>query len=140
MIAFQLYSEMHQCDLQFKFDTQGRICGFEIMGETVMSGEQLSNFLAKLPQSIGILKQYCIKKKLELVELKQDVSFEAFWNAYNYKDGSSRRKTEAVWDRMSEKDKTMAINWIPKYKNILIKQGVSKMYATTYLNDKRWEN
>jgi len=139
MIAFQLYSEKHKCDLQFKFDTQGRIVGFEIMGENTMGGQELSVFLARLPQSHGELIQYCKKKNLNLIELKPDLTFETFWNKYNYKEGGSKKKAQAIWDRLSEKDRTAALNWIPKYENILIKQGVAKMYVTTYLNQKRWE-
>lgn len=139
MITLQLHSEKYNCDMQFKFDTQGQIVGFEIMAENPMNGTELSTFLALLPQSHGELLKYCKKKNLTLIELKPDLSFEIFWNKYNYKDGGSKKKAEAVWDKLSEKDKATAISWIPRYENILIRQGVAKMYATTYLNQKRWE-
>lgn len=139
MIAFQLHSDVLECDLSFKFDLNGRITGFEILGENNMGGEQLTNFLANLPQSVGQLKQYCIKKKIELIEIKPDLTFETFWIKYNYKDGASKKKTEVIWDKMSQKDKAAALNFIPKYEQRLIRQGVAKMYATTYLNQKRWE-
>lgn len=136
-----MHSQKYDCDYQFKYDSNGRIMGFEILGEVnKFSSEHTSKLFQNVPDTVGDLKQYARKINMPLIEVKQDLSFEVFWNQYNYKEGGSKKKTEAVWNRMSEKDKTMAINHLPRYERHLILTNVSKAYAITYLNQKRWEN
>jgi len=135
MITIQIQSVVLECDLQFKFDTQGRIVGFEILGENTLSGERLTNFLANIPQTIGQLKQHCLSKKIDMTEIKADLSFETFWEKYNNKLGSKVR-TEPIWNKLSERDKNLAMNYIQKYKQSL--GATTQAYAQTYLTGKYW--
>ena len=67
------------------------------------------------------------------------VTFEMFWNRYNDKARSSKVKTERVWNKMPEGERTKAYRYINRYKSS-IPQGVCMKYATTYLNDQMWNN
>ena len=67
------------------------------------------------------------------------VTFEMFWDRYNDKARSSKVKTERVWNKMPEGERTKAYRYINRYK-CSIPQGVCMKYATTYLNDQLWNN
>ena len=67
------------------------------------------------------------------------VTFEMFWDRYNDKARSSKVKTERVWNKMPEGERTKAYRYINRYKSS-IPQGVCMKYATTYLNDQMWNN
>jgi hypothetical protein len=74
-----------------------------------------------------------------LTEEAEKVTFEMFWDRYNDKARSSRVKTERVWNKMPEGERTKAYRYINRYKSS-IPQGVCMKYATTYLNDQMWNN
>lgn len=135
MITIQIKSTIMDCDLQFKFDTQERIVGFEIMGENTLSEEKASYFLANIPQTVKQLKDHCNNRKIEFTEIKPDLSFDVFWKRYGNTSGS-RVKTEPIWNKLSEKDKNLAMNYISKYKQSL--GQTTQAYAATYLNGKYW--
>jgi hypothetical protein len=135
MITIQIESVKLNCEIQFEFDIQGRIIGFKILGENLLSGAELTNFLAKLPQSIGILKEDCVARKIPMTEIKADLSFDTFWKKYGNIDGS-KIKAKACWDKLSDKNKNLALNYINRYKQSL--GSTTQAYATTYLNGQYW--
>lgn len=68
----------------------------------------------------------------------RELTFAMFWNRYNDKSRSSRKKTEVVWNKLSTADQVKAYLYIPTYlKN---KGSAEKKHATTYLNDELWNN
>ena len=74
-----------------------------------------------------------------LTEEAEKVTFGMFWDRYNDKARSSKVKTERVWNKMPEGERTKAYRYINRYKSS-IPQGVCMKYATTYLNDQMWNN
>lgn len=77
------------------------------------------------------------KGHTEVVEITKEISFEMFWETYKQKD-CGRKKAEESWNRLSYKDKQGAYYFIPAYNATLKLNNVPKLYATTYLNQKRW--
>jgi len=74
-----------------------------------------------------------------LTEIKQEVTFEMFWNKYDDKLSSSKKRTKAKWDKMKTNERNKAYDYIGKYfSNILF--GTQKKYAETYLNAELWNN
>lgn len=135
MITFQMTSPKSTVDYQFKFDTQGRIVGFEIMAENTFTDEHTRDLFARVPTTVGLLKQFAQKNKIILTEIKPDLSFETFWKKYGNTNGSKTR-TVPIWDKLSEKNKNLAINYIDKYKQSL--GTTTQAYAATYLNGQYW--
>lgn len=72
-------------------------------------------------------------------EVPDDISFEAFWNAYGYKVGK-RSMAENTWNRMKEVDRIRAIAYIAIYDTQLAKNGAAKAYPSTYLNQRYYDN
>ncbi|HPX60043.1 MAG: hypothetical protein ACOXZH_00190 [Bacteroidales bacterium] len=109
------------------------------------SGAELSDkqllFLAKyLPRELAEVKKLLGKsKKLCFEEIRQEVTFEMFWNAYDDKLHSSKKRTLAKWNRMPKGEQIKAYNYINKYRQSIL-PGCGKKYAETYLNAELWNN
>jgi hypothetical protein len=74
-----------------------------------------------------------------ITEIKQEVNFEMFWQHYDDKLTSSKRKTLKRWNQMHAADQVRAYNYVTKYFNS-IPPGTRKKYAETYLNAELWAN
>lgn len=79
-------------------------------------------------------------KKWQVLEVKDDMSFEAFWDAYGYKKGNKSR-AEKLWNAMSEQDRSLCFAVIPKYKYYIANNShIQRLYPETFLSQKRYEN
>ncbi len=69
-----------------------------------------------------------------------DLTFEYFWKEYNNKVGN-RAQAEKLWRKLNDSDKIAVFDHLPKYRYYLnTHQGIMQAYATTFLNQRRWEN
>ncbi len=104
-----------------------------------LSHKQYNWLLSNLPFHMDAIPAF--KKLLAnatIIEKKIEVTFEMFWNRYNDKERSSKKKTLTAWDKLSEADQVKAYLFIPVYER---KRGnADKKYATTYLSDQLWNN
>lgn len=139
MTIYEIYSKRNDCSFQFKYGVKGILIGFDITEERELDGEALAGIL-----NIGLTEKkflyYTKNKSIPVVKILQDISFDNFWNTYNYKEGGSKKKAEAAFLKLSEKDKSAALNYIQKYKRIKAKEGTALAYATTYINGQLWNN
>ncbi|MDR3168334.1 MAG: hypothetical protein LBU27_00800 [Candidatus Peribacteria bacterium] len=85
------------------------------------------------------VKNLLTSPNTEIIESKEEITFSAFWNKYDDKLSSSKKKTEAKWNKMSEGEQAKAYNHIPRYFCTLV-GGIRKKYAETYLNSELWNN
>jgi len=74
-----------------------------------------------------------------IVGAKQQLTFEMFWDRYNEKIRSSRKKALIKWQRMNQEQQILAYLHVPKYEQN-IPNGIAKKYAETYLNSELWNN
>lgn len=72
-------------------------------------------------------------------EVPADLSFDAFWNKYNYKLGKKER-AKKLWECLTDADRARAINAIKAYDTWLSQRSIEKVYPETYLSQRRWEN
>lgn len=126
-------------EMLFKFDLQGRLIAFDLL-ETEPTQKVYTFIQTQLPVTIGQLTQM-VKKwpDSELHELAPDLSFESFWNKYANKNGK-KKMTENTWAKMDDTERGLALAGIDKYNKALRRDGVSKAYPSTYLNQRYWEN
>lgn len=105
-----------------------------------LAEKQQIYFLRDLPREMAELMK--LKEKsptLVITEVEQEVTFEMFWNKYDEKIRSSRKRTERAWNRMSKTNQVKAYRFIQKYKMNLL-PGTNPKYAETYLNAELWNN
>lgn len=77
------------------------------------------------------------KNKLKIKEITRQITFEMFWDAYNYKT-SGKEEAKRAWAKLSKINQVMAFDYIKQYEAQLKLNPVSKLYGSTYLNAKRW--
>lgn len=76
--------------------------------------------------------------KLNLTKPNVNIPFEKFWNLYDKKRGD-KTKLETKWNKLTDKDRTAIMDYIPKYK---LSQP-DKQYRKdpqTFLNNKSWND
>jgi hypothetical protein len=105
-----------------------------------MNNEYLHMFLFKLlPLTLEELKKVANEKSTRGYKLlPPDLSFERFWDEYDYK--TDKKTTETRWKGLTEGEKMAALSFIPVYNTSLIKSGLAKLYPSTYLSKKRWND
>lgn len=64
--------------------------------------------------------------------------FREFWDAYGLK--RDRVGAEAVWRRMSKRDRRAAVAGIAAYRDGCRRSGVAMAHASRYLSHRRWED
>lgn len=69
-----------------------------------------------------------------------DLSFEKFWNTYNYKVGN-KGKAQKLWKLLNQEDKIKALCRVTSYNYFLqINPNTEKIYPERYLSQRRFEN
>ena len=77
-------------------------------------------------------------RKIEVVELQQQITFEMFWDRYDDKARSSKKKSLHLWNRLTEPDRIKAYYHYPTYNKL--RANAEKKYCETYLNAELWNN
>ncbi|MDW8420128.1 MAG: hypothetical protein RML37_12025 [Chitinophagales bacterium] len=93
---------------------------------------------SRAPLRADELPKFCAAAGFICTEVTDEVTFEAFYNAYGYKEG--RKKAEAAWNRLSKAEQWKAYRYIPRIKAKKQLSGEALPYPATYLNQKRWED
>lgn len=78
------------------------------------------------------------KMKARLIQVKQTLTFQDFYEEYGNKVG--KQKAANAWKRLSKADQQAAFDYIGRYKHQVSTQGVAMLYPATYLNQKRWQD
>jgi hypothetical protein len=109
------------------------------LSEAQLNQEQHRWFLRRMPIALSELQELIQNSTARLVELNQEITFDTFWNRYNDKVRSSRKKAEKIWSRLSAADRAKAYIYISTYEANRPK-GTEKKYCETYLNAELWNN
>jgi len=140
MKRYSLTSTAFDGEVLLEFNDSGLLTGYDCNGATLTEAQQLW-ILNRMPREIADLKRIINEaKQAKLTELEdEEVSFDKFWNRYDEKIRSSKKKTLAKWNRMPKAQRLKAYKYIATYERSLY-AGVAKKYAETYLNAELWNN
>jgi len=105
----------------------------------VLTEKQQQWFLNRMPRELSELQRVLQGSTAKIEEVKQEVNFDLFWDRYNEKVRSSKKKAQITWNRLPPTEQIKAFNFIKKYE-ANIPAGVAKKYAETYLNAELWNN
>lgn len=96
-------------------------------------------FLANLQLPEELFLQKLKANPFTVTGADKQLTFTMFWDAYDHKTSSSKKKAETTWNRLSSQQQILAYMFVHRYfKNI--PPGVAKKYAETYLNSEIWNN
>lgn len=123
-----------------KYNENGALVSQDLT-EADLNAAQINWFNNKMPKFLHQLKESIKGSKKAVLRIVQQekVSFEQFWDKYNYKARSSRKKALNCWNRLSQTDRDKAFNYISTYERS-IPNGIAKKYAEIYLNAELWNN
>ena len=139
MKTFLLTSAKFTGEIELRYNDDNLLLSYEL--RATLSEEQKRYFLTYMPRSINDLQViFGGSQTVKITEIKADpVTFEQFWNRYDDKLNSSKKKAETRWDRMKVADREKAYRHIGFY-FANIPHGTRKKYAETYLNSEIWNN
>jgi hypothetical protein len=118
----------------FGYDDQGVLMKFE--NNATLSDKQLLFLKDNFPFAQCDLPR--IKGKYGKIEEHVDLTFDNFWNKYNYKRG--KVKTQEQWGKLSDEAKFKAISYIPKYIYESKLKGHDILYPERYLKYRRFDD
>ena len=136
MRTYLYFSSKFDRDIKMTFNASGILTSFE-----VVNGDELTTVSADpmaFPTKEATFLTNTAAKKVKVTELERVVTFVMFWDKYAYKD-CGKSKCEASWNKLSKEDQIKAFDYIVVYDRRLKMNGLAKLYATTYLNKKPWE-
>ena len=139
MSLYSLTSTAFDGEVLFEFNDAGILQKFDTSAAQLSEQQQLW-ILRTMPNSLpDVKKMLGDSTTAKFTELKQDVTFEMFWNRYNEKVRSSKKKAERIWNRLTKTNQVKAFRGIIAYERN-IPGGVLKKYAETYLGAEIWNN
>lgn len=139
MKKYCITSHLYEGEIMITYNDNGMLldCNFN---NSTLTERQQSWILRHLPLRQDKLHTLFDKEPLLILqEMDITVSFDDFWNRYDDKLNSSKRRCLVKWNRMSKAEQVRAYNYITCYFSNL-PSGVRKKYAETYLNAELWNN
>lgn len=106
--------------------------------EMELSGEQHEWFWSRVPIFLKELDRLK-NAKIKIINEPIDLSFEVFWDQYDYKVGK-RSRAKKLWEAMSASERVSCLLKIKAYKFWLAHKNVDTVYPETWLSQRRWEN
>lgn len=125
---------------EFKYDLNGLLSNFKIVeGELDDQQKKWLFYYTRFPYTENKIKSWDkVYKNFEVVIGEPDLSFDTFWNLYNYKVGKLQAKK--AWDKLSKSDQLKAIKQIKAYDGMLYRKKIQKANPATYLNQRRFDD
>jgi hypothetical protein len=137
---------MDRYSIEFKGVGNAMVIGYttgklvEILFPEWMEIHQIAWMMKYIPicePDLSSLDEY--KHKFKVMKLEEDISFENFWNEYDYKIGKKQR-AEKLFKELSNADKSKCIQKIKAYKFFLLQKNIDKLYPETWISQRRFEN
>ena len=109
-------------------------------GSAELTDAQIVYFAKNLPRELAEVEAFLSKSpSAKFEEIKEEITFDMFWNRYDDKQSSSKKKTLTKWNKMKQSEQIKAYNHIPKY-FMSLPPNTRKKFAETYLNAELWNN
>lgn len=128
--------------VMYSYDAQtGLFVGVEIRQKNI-EVSATKNIIQSLRLDINIFlswaKQFSTIAGCEVVELEEKITFEMFWNKYNDKLRSSKKRSEKIWQKLDEANQAKAFYYFTTYNRH--RGNAEKKYCETYLTAELWNN
>ncbi len=127
----------------FKYDLNGNLKLFEISEGELNVKQSRWLFSQNFPTFEMVMKMVWMRDKkytkvFDIEKSPADLSFEALWNLYGYKE--SRKDAETQFKKIKEADVIKCFIQVPKYKKKIALSGVAQALLATWLNKQRYND
>jgi len=138
MKTYLLTSPHFTGEIELRFNENGHLIKYDNRAE--LTEKQFAYMLFRIPVNIDSLSVLTDGNQSKLTEVKIELTFDMFWDKYDYKMGKKARVMK-LWEALTETDKQAAMKGIVKYDMYLAGHTkMEKAYPETYLSQRRWEN
>jgi hypothetical protein len=134
MAAFIFTSPLFKGFMHFEYDEEDVLIKFE--NNATIDLVQLKYLQGHFPFVLQDLDK--IKGAHGKFEEHVDITFDTFWNNYDYKRG--KVSAQSQWNKLSDEAKHKAIQYIPKYKFSMKTKGQELLYAERYIKFRRFDD
>jgi hypothetical protein len=124
--------------VEFDYDDHTGLMNLYSISNAALSEAQQIWILKNLPRELAEA-QALLDKHPHITFKPEDVNFDMFWQTYDDKINSSRKRAQKAWDRMGKEQQVKAYQFIKTY-FMNVPFGTRKKYAETYLNAELWNN
>ncbi len=140
MKEYSITSERYKGEVIAKYNDKGWLLNLDVT-QAELTESQHAWFLNNCPKTEQCFDEWRKQERVLHITLipEREITFEAFWQRYDDKINSSKKRTKAKWDKMSKSEQVKAYNYINRYFSN-IPYGTRKKYAETYLNAEVWNN
>lgn len=130
-------SSKFEGEIKIEYNENGCLESFTVTG--TLSEKQYQSIIGNMPYTMDMIEGFKnLYKQATFINNARKVTFAMMWDRYNDKQRSSKKKSEAKWDKMTESDQIKAYLYYPKYNK---QRGTAeKKYLETYLNAELWNN
>lgn len=120
----------------FKYDLNGNLKVFEIVEGELDERQRAWLFSNRFPVVENTMRTFWMKspdykKHFDVSVSPADLSFEAFWNLYDYK--VDKIQTIKYFKRLSEPHLIKLFLSIPEYKKFCVRKKIAMRYPSTYI-------
>src|SRR5690554_2413035 len=105
MKKYSFTHEKHKGSISFWYNEKDILVHYN--NDTDMTDTALVWFLNNIPRDLTELESLKKTTKGTLIEVPQEISFDAFWDTYSKK--INRKRCETIWAKMTEAQKLKAI-------------------------------
>lgn len=128
--------------LLFKYDLNSNLKLFEVSAGQLRD-DQLKWLFSRFPVNENDMTTLWMKnekytKVFTIEKSPADLSFEALWNLYDYKE--SRKDAEKSFNKLSEQEKIKCFIQVPKYKKKLAQTQIAQALLATWINKQRFND
>lgn len=128
--------------MMLKYNERGDLVLVELRDfDLQLTGPQREWLWAFIPKTTNELNDRKTKSKLlcTITPVETDLSFEAFWDLYDYKVGNKDRARKH-WNALDDATKALAMKKVKEYKFYMAHQTHGIIFAERWLSQKRYEN
>lgn len=132
-----VYTSSHlEGEVTLGYDKETLYLSFFDVSKATLTKEQHVSFLRNFPFTLPALNELIAGDKVHrsLTEIKEVITFEMFWDKYNHKVMSNKKKALKIWEKMTEAQQFDAYSFLTTYEKEISKSGIAKKHAETYLN------
>lgn len=132
--TFNVKSSRSINGVNYSYRDNSLFCGLSILDTEVNTLGVIQSIFLKQNTFLA----WCASNKMTVVELGMNITFDLFWDKYDKKAKSSKKKALKVWNRLTESNQVKAFYFIQTYDTN--RDFTDKKYAETYLNSELWNN
>ncbi len=131
---YSITSPEFEGELTFMYDDNGKLVWFS--NDAQLSEAHLVYLHKNFPVIDGLMVRMAGESKTLIIrQTTNEVTFDAFWEAYNFK--MDKLDAQKAWSKLTPDQQNKAFENIPSYKYfLLMRRNQATLYPATYLRGK----